>query len=321
MSDEQALFSLVSGEGDGAILGLAAGDSAGGAWELGYSAHTEQAVVVAYDLIEHGRLEASRARDAIRELDGVDEESPVYRAESSQFREWLNHARLGVARPSNTPCLDHGPRSVPIGVFDRKKPQRLIGEVVALGAIFHDDAESVLCGGVFAAAAAASCFGQSGKDFVAGVAEATESLLGAMDRAKLGGISRLEGAADEVRQMIDLVGITDGAGALEATKADPFPGPWDVTKAALLISAPLPERDHIPIEQAARLGGSALGASVGGVMGARAGIRAWPWAFANDTWFAEIGRRLVRGPAEVADLPIPYAVEHHLMSGERQGFH
>ena len=37
--------------------------------------------------------------------------------------------------------------------------------------------------------------------------------------------------------------------------------------------------------------------------------------------YAEIGRRLVRGPSEVADLPIPYAVEQHLISGERQGLY
>ena len=35
-SESEALYSLVSGEGDGFMLGLAAGDTAGGAWELGY---------------------------------------------------------------------------------------------------------------------------------------------------------------------------------------------------------------------------------------------------------------------------------------------
>jgi hypothetical protein len=90
-------------------------------------------------------------------------------------------------------------------------------------------------------------------------------------------------------------------------------------KAGLLLSAAVVDRPHIPVEQAAKIGGSSLAAMVGGIVGARVGIRAWPWAFANDTWFAEIGRRLVRGPQEVRDLPIPYAVEHHLISVERQG--
>ena len=42
------LYSLVAGEGDGLMLGVAAGDAAGGAWELGYSAVTEQVTVIAY---------------------------------------------------------------------------------------------------------------------------------------------------------------------------------------------------------------------------------------------------------------------------------
>ena len=91
--------------------------------------------------------------------------------------------------------------------------------------------------------------------------------------------------------------------------------------AALLLAAPMNEVYHSPVEQAARVGGSVLGAAVGAMVGARVGILAWPWAFANDTWFAEIGRRLVRGPDEIRDLPIPYAVEQHLMSGARPGYH
>jgi hypothetical protein len=91
--------------------------------------------------------------------------------------------------------------------------------------------------------------------------------------------------------------------------------------AGLLLAAPVAPRHHVPISSAAQIGGSRLGAVVGAIVGARVGIRAWPWAFANDTWFAEIGRRLVRGPDEVRDLPIPYAVEQHLMSGGRPGFH
>ena len=58
---------------------------------------------------------------------------------------------------------------------------------------------------------------------------------------------------------------------------------------------------------------------VGGIVGARVGIRAWPWAFANDTWFAEIGRlvRAQRSPGPAHSR----AVEHHLISGERQGLY
>ncbi len=90
---------------------------------------------------------------------------------------------------------------------------------------------------------------------------------------------------------------------------------------ALLLAAPVNERYHTAVEQAARVSGSPAAAIVGAMIGSRVGIRAWPWAFANDTWFAEIGRRVVRGPDEIGDLPIPYAVEQHLMSGSTRGFH
>jgi hypothetical protein len=37
----------------------------------------------------------------------------------------------------------------------------------------------------------------------------------------------------------------------------------------------------------------------------------------NDTWFAEIGRRLVSRHAEIRDLPIPYAVEERMLMAAR----
>jgi hypothetical protein len=82
----EPLFSLVAGEGDGAVLGLAAGDAAGGAWELGYSAITQQVIALSYDLIANGQVDRSRLIDAVLELDGSRDEEPVYRAESREFR-------------------------------------------------------------------------------------------------------------------------------------------------------------------------------------------------------------------------------------------
>ena len=114
--------------------------------------------------------------------------------------------------------------------------------------------------------------------------------------------------------------MTDGDEALAVIADGRDPSPWDLVGAGLLLSAPVVDRSHLPVEQAARIGGSPLAAMVGGIVGARVGIRAWPWAFANDTWFAEIGRSWCEaqrspGPAH------PYAVEHHLISGERQGLY
>ncbi len=302
------------------MLGLAAGDSAGGAWELGYSAITEQATVIAYQLIENAELDIDQTLRAIRELDGADDEEPVYRAETPHFRTWLARASAGGAVPEEDPSLDAAPRGLPVGVALRRDPDALRKAVVELGSVFHSDLSSIVAGVVSASAAAASCFGQSGRDLIAGVVETVE-LTAAQSGATLrytGSKSWDELVAD-LRPLMDHVGVTEAAEALSIVDASVVPEPWDLIRAGLLLAAPLADRSHIPVEQAARIGGSTLGAVVGGIIGARVGIRAWPWAFANDTWFAEIGRRLVRGPNEVSDLPIPYAVEQHLISGE-QGF-
>jgi ADP-ribosylglycohydrolase len=197
----------------------------------------------------------------------------------------------------------------------RREPDQLRSEALLLGRLFHSDPLTILSGVISAGAVAASCFGQSGRDLVAGVIEIVEPIA-----ASFGPDEGVGDIVADLNALIAHVGATDGAMALAAaTGGRTSPRPWDQVKAGLLLAAPVVDRSHIPIEQAAKIGGSTLAAMVGGIVGARIGIRAWPWAFANDTWFAEIGRRLARGPQEVDDLPIPYAVEHHLISGERQG--
>lgn len=320
VADPQSRFSLVAGEGDGAILGLAAGDSAGGAWELGYSAITEQVTVIAYQLIEHSTLDSGSLIRALRELDGSVEEEPVYRMESPEFRAWLDAAATGAPVPEAGPSMDAAPRSVPIGVAFRRQPEVLREQALMLGRLFHSEPSSILAGVAGAGAVAASCFGQSGRDFLAGVVEAVEPAAHQLAPAGDGDADP-EQLMGDLRSLLDHAGIEHGDEALAVVSPDRAPSSWDLVRAGLLLAAPVVERSHLPVEQAARIGGSPLAAMVGGIVGARMGIRAWPWAFANDTWFAEIGRRLVRGPSEVRDLPIPYAVEQHLISGERQGLY
>jgi hypothetical protein len=173
-----------------------------------------------------------------------------------------------------------------------------------------------MAGVVAAAAVAASCYGQSGRDLIGGVLEASEPAA-----ATLGTVSVTRPLLDGLAALRDHVGVADGSEAVQVSAGGQDAGPWELVLSGLLLAAPQADPFHQPVEHAARIGGSALAAMVGGIVGARVGIKAWPWAFANDTWFAEVGRRLVRGPREVGDLPIPYAVEHHLMSGERQGLY
>jgi hypothetical protein len=298
------------------MLGLAAGDAAGGIWKLGYSAITEQATVLAYHLIEHGSLDTDLLVRELRELDGSGEEEPVYRAESGQFRAWLDRAAAGRPVPDEGESLDGAPRAVPLGVAHRRDPARLGEDSLALGRLFHDDPSAILAGVVSAAAVAASCYGQSGRDLIQGVLEACEPAAASLGPGPV--TSRL---MDGLSALPGRVGVTDGVEAMSVAAAGRDPGPWELVLAGLLLSAPPVEPFHLPLEQAARIGGSPLAAMVGGIVGARVGTKAWPWAFANDTWFAEVGRRLVRGPREVRDLPIPYAVEQHLISGGRQGLY
>jgi ADP-ribosylglycohydrolase len=297
------------------MLGLAAGDTAGGAWELGYSAITEQATVLAYHLIEQDRLDADRLVRELRELDGSGEEEPVYRAESGQFRAWLDRAAAGRPVPEEGQSLDGAPRAVPLGVAHRLDPSRLREDALVLGRLFHDDPSAILTGVMAAAAVAASCFGQSGRDLIVGVVEACEPAAATL------GLEVTRHLVEGLGALAGHVGVTDGKEAMTVAAGGADAGPWVIALAGLLLSAPPVDPFHLPIEQAARIGGSTLAAMVGGIVGARVGIKAWPWAFANDTWFAEVGRRLVRGPREVRDLPIPYAVEQHLISGERQGLY
>jgi ADP-ribosylglycohydrolase len=318
-SSAHSLYTVVAGEGDGFMLGLAAGDTAGGAWELGYSATTEQATILGYELITNRSLDLDAVVAGLLEMDGLHEEEPVFRAESPEFRAWLDRARTGAALPGDEPSLDAAARAPALGVAFRREPDELVARAIELGRLFHTGASTVAAGVLAGAAVAASCFAQSGLDLIAGVAESVELSGDELIRG-LHGAERVQSLASEVRALIPAVGVTSGDEAIETVGGD-REDPVHMVLAGLLLAAPVAHRHHVPISEAASLGGSRLGAVVGAIVGARVGIRAWPWAFANDTWFAEIGRRLVRGPNEVDDLPIPYAVEQHLMSGGRPGFH
>jgi ADP-ribosylglycohydrolase len=318
-SETEPLFSLVAGEGDGFMLGLAAGDAAGGAWELGYSAVTEQATVIAYELIPNRHIDPESLFRALRDLDGSEDEERVYRSETPRFRAWLDTLASGSPAPSREPGIDGASRAAVLGVAFRRDPRAIIRETITLSRIFDREAATLAASLVAACATAASCFGQSGRDLIAGVREAVTPALASLGPDVVGA-DRVARMPDELWSLTEMVGVTDGFEALEMVGGD-IGDPLQAVQAALLLSAPVNDRFHLAVEQSARIGGSPLGAVAGAIVGARVGIKAWPWAFANDTWFAEIGRRMVRGPDDLEGLPIPYAVEQHLMFGPRPGFH
>ncbi len=283
---EEPLFRLVSGEGDGFMLGMAAGDTAGGASSLGYSAITEQVTIIAYELIEHRRLDHDRLVQRLLELDGADDGERVFRGESRELRAWLAQAADGTPEPVPGRSLDAAPRAVPLGVAFRRDPEAVLAESIRLGRLFHSDASTVAAGVIAAAAAAASCFAQVGRDFINGTAEAVlphiETLAAGLERPE-----RLEHLDADFEKVLAGIGVISGPEAvarLDGAEDDPL----SLLLAGLMVSAQGDVKFHLPVEQAARIGGSPLAATVGGWMGARLGIRAWPWAYVNDTWFAAV---------------------------------
>src|SRR5690606_10786820 len=110
---------------------------------------------------------------------------------------------------------------------------------------------------------------------------------------------------DQVDQAVDLLGQ---ATAAAGPGADPEPDfgtdPVAMVVSAISVAAPPTETPRVAIERAVEIGGSPLGGLTGAILGARMGIRVWPWTFPNDTWFVAVGQRLIAGTAELADLPV-----------------
>lgn len=310
MSDEGggARFSLPAGEGAGTMLGLAAGDTAGGACPEGYSSPTQQAVVVAYHLFRHGRLEREALAAELAELDGDEEDPSVYREISPELRKWLDSMTAADPEYSSELSLDPAVRSVPLGVWFRRQPDELVEAVLEVARVTHLDAPSAVLATALAGAVAGGCFAQNGRDLIMAVTEVAGHAIRTIedDDLRYAHTDQAGEVAERLHGSLDLVGASSEE--LGRVVTDPV----GVLVAGLALAAPVAAEPKQPVQRAAEIGGSALGAVVGAVMGARVGIRAWPWEFPNDTWFMAIGQRLVEGRTDLVDLPVPYAVEQRV---------
>jgi ADP-ribosylglycohydrolase len=311
------LFSLLNGEGAGAMLAAAAGDVAGGASAMGYSALTQQSTVLAYHILGHDSVDRPQLGQDWLEL-GADGESPsVYRTPSPEFESFLRAIREGEAAATAEPSVEPAARIHPVGVWFRRDPERLVETAMAAARLTHVDAATVLGAVTVAGAVAASCFAQSGRDLLRASAEIARRCLDAIDREAFL-YSRVDDAhawADLLTESIDWVGkppqqLVNGVDQLGTSGPPAYRA-----LLGILIVAPFGGEPYRQVEQAASLGGSELATIVGAMAGARSGLRLWPWVVPNDTWFAEIGRRLVNGNQETRDLPVPYYVEERLTFG------
>lgn len=313
------LFSLPVDDGAGAILAAAAGDVAGGADPTAYSAVTQASTVIAYHLLTHSVVERDELSRDLAELAGGTHGRFTYRAPSEAFEEWLKSAGRGSPTVSALASSEPAARSVPIGVFHRREPERLVTSAVNAARVTHLDAASAVVAAAVAGAVAGSCFVQAGADLVMGAAETADSAVALIEDEpyRFGDVTAARSVPNRLRGLARLVTaepdeITDRA----RSELDSLEGVGGALLGVLLGANRLAEPIRL-IEVAALAGGSETGAICGGIVGARSGLVRWPWRVHNDTWFAEIGRRLVTRHDEIRDLPIPYAVEERMLMAAR----
>ncbi|MGA7270168.1 MAG: ADP-ribosylglycohydrolase family protein, partial [Acidimicrobiia bacterium] len=132
-------FSLPVGEGVGAMLCLAGGDVLGGASTQGYSATTQQAVVVAYHLIRHGEIDRETLAEEMTEMDGDHDAPSVFRSSSPQLRQWLDSSRAGEPVFATEPGLDPAVRVAPVGMWFRRRPDELVEAALETARLTHLD--------------------------------------------------------------------------------------------------------------------------------------------------------------------------------------
>src|SRR5690606_20387659 len=129
------------------------------------------------------------------------------------------------------------PRATPLGVAFRKEPAAVLEQTLELARVFDRHAVSIASYLVGATATAASCFAQSGRDLIAGVAEALGPTFAGLGDAPGGDAVR--GLERRITGLIPSVGITDGEEALAAVGGRE---PIDLLLAGLLLAAPVNDR-------------------------------------------------------------------------------
>jgi len=291
------------------MLCLAAGDAAGGAHNSGYAATTQQATVLAYHLLRHGAMNREALAVEMAELDGDDRDPSVFRAPSTDLRSWLDSVREGAPVLASDPSVDPAVRVAPVGMWFRRQPEELIEAALETARLTHLDGPSAVVAAAAAGAVAAGCFAQNGRDLLMAVTDVAQSAAKKIESEtfRYAHTEEIADVALRLRAAFPLLGAS-----LEVLRAELGDDPVGSVIVGLTLAARQTEDPPSLIEAAVGVGGSQLGALVGAVVGARVGIRVWPWAIPNDTWFVAIGQRLIAGTAELADLPVPYAVEQRV---------
>lgn len=307
------LFSLPVGEGIGALFAAVAGDVAGAADTNGYSAVTQVSTVVAYHIMQTDPVNREKLKDELLMLDGIEGAVRCYRGESPTLRAWLESAHTGRPVRSADTSVEPAAWMAAPGVWFRNDAAALVETAVSISSLVFEHAPSIALAAAAAGAVAGSCFVQSGRDLVLGAAETAERAVQILEAAEERFIDIGEAGmvGGKLRELAPLVSGSPRE-IVAAVAADNGPEGCEGSILGILLGASRSAEPVKLIEAGAMSGGSEVGAIVGAIIGARSGLVRWPWRIPNDTWFAELGRRLVRGVTEVRDLPVPFAVEERL---------
>lgn len=304
------LQSLLKDRGAGALLAAAAGDVAGRRVEGTYSANTQISTVFAYHLMRNESVDRDVFRAEVMLLDGVGETHQVYRGLDPDLRVWMDSVKAGSPMPSTLATSGPAARTLPAGLRFRTDPDALISAVIRAARMTNLNAASVVAAAAAAGAVAASTFHQVGKDLFLGVAETAERALADLEGEEFR-FSDTEAATripSRIRELCPLVDA-DLRTVVGSLSDDNGPDGIDGVLLAIAVAGNKTQEAVRLIDTAAQVGGSDVASITGAIVGARQATSMWPWRVPNDTWFAEIGRRLVSGQTETRDLPIPYAVE------------
>lgn len=308
------LFSLARSDGAGALLAAAAGDVAGGTASDTYSAVTQAATVLCYHLLVNGRVERDSFSAELVELAGGRDGRFTYRSPTPEFAEWLRSSIAGNAVATAVPSAEPAARVSPVGVFFRKDPEALVEAAVASSRVTHLDAATAVAAAAAAGAVAGSCFAQTGADLVLGAAETADHAhrFVLAEPYRFGDVAGGAEVAERLRTHAMLAAAAPSEIASGIMAGDAALDPILRVVFGIVMGAASGPEPFRSIEVAAVTGGSEIGSVTGAIIGARSGVVQWPWRVHNDTWFAELGKRLVAGRSEVRDLPIPYAVEERM---------
>ncbi len=339
----------MSGRAAQALLGLAAGDVLGAGYEgMGpvavarlagdgplrprpgalYTDDTQQALVLAYHLLEHGRVDGERLADALVALAGPGGEGGVYRGAGPGFRAFVAHRLEGAAAEEAAQAsAGNGAamRVAPLGIRFAGDPGFLVDQAMAASLVTHADARGVAAAVAVATAVAAAASDGAGPDLVHTAADAAsdaehELFTDHFDR--MGPSEDWHTFSEALRAAARLVGrdpaeIAAAVGE-RARRTSAFPDGSGVAAyapasvvTALVLAADRAGEPAGPLRRAVRLGGDAdtVAAIAGAVVGARTGAAGWPWEVPNEALLVDVGERLAAGATGTAGLPDLYELE------------